>query len=459
MPGILDQIKQLRADEEAARASESVANRVPSASIGTKSILRSGVIPTRESVIGAPSVRTGENSMGSRSFSYAKALGMITGAVRAEHARVELEVMDEFTKSMKEHYPDWSPMPGCFLIPLSASLLPERTLAAVKSFGFVDNGADPDEIAYYNLKSMGTLNRNLGGALVPNPAYGDIIRLARNVPGLFSAGCGTIPIPPQGAIDFPRITSATSVNAIDGEGDTITESDLGTDVMKLEAKMVGGICTISNKLLMMSNPAAEQIVQEDLMLSVLLQFDYFGLFGRGGIEPTGIINQAGVQKVTPSTVGANGDTLQPQDWFNLFWTAAANANRQFSGWLVNPRSYASTVTNRTDAVTAGDGKGLFTVNPFMPFGRLLEEWFGYKVTATNQVKKTGTKGTATNLTYAFGGPWADAVVGLFGAAQVLVNPYESTAYSNASTKIRVTGLGDFGLKYPAAFSYAEKLTN
>ena len=463
MPGILDQIKALRQAEEQAQATDSVANRMPGAGVAAKSMQRSGHVPSRDAVIGAPHVRAGENALSSRPFSYAKAMGMVAGALRPEQCRTEVEVLDGFTKSVREAYPDWSPMPGCFLLPLSVALLPEQTVSTIKSLGFVDQGYDPDEVRHarqqLGLKAMTTTDFAAGGALVPNPAYGDLIRLARNTPGLFAAGCQTFPLPPQGAIDFPRVKSPTTAEIIKGEDASYTESELGTDVMKLEAKMIGAGCTMSNKLLMMSMPAAETIVQEDLITSVLLKMDYYGFFGPGGAFPTGIVNQPGVNLLTPSTVGANGDTLEPQDWFNLFWTKCAQANRQFTGWVMNPRSFASMVTKRADAVSASDGKGLFVNAPFAPLGKALEDWYGFKTTWTNQIPVNRTKGNATNLTAAFGGPWNEAVVGLFGAVQVLINPYETTAYSKVQTKIRVTALGDFGLRYPTAFSWADNLTN
>jgi HK97 family phage major capsid protein len=459
--GILEQIQELRAAEENAQAT--VADRVPGASVATKSAARSGHVPSRESVIGAPHHRSGENTMGSRPFSYSKALGMISGAVRPDQCRTEVDVLDGFTKSIREQFPEWSPMPGCYLLPFSVSLLPQQTVQAIKSLGFVEQYQDPDEVRYtrqqLGLKTMTTTDYSAGGAMVPTPAWGSFIQLARNTPGLFAAGAQTFPIPPQGAIEFPRGKTATTADTIATEDSTYTESDYGTDSMKLEAKMIGAGATLSNKLMMMSNPAAEVIVQEDLMQSVLLKLDYLGFFGPGGAKITGIINQPGVNLLTPSTVGTDGDTLEPQDWFNLFWTKCAQANRQFTGWVMNPRSFASMVTKRSDAVSAADAKGLFVNAPFTPLGKALEDWYGFKTTWTNQIPVNGTKGAGTTLTHAFGGPWNEAVVGLFGAVQVLINPYETTAYSKVQTKIRVTALGDFGLRYPTAFSYAKQLTN
>lgn len=471
MPGLIDTIKNLRANQEAALAAESVADRAPTHSaegVAKKSLRRSGITPGTQSVIGAPHVRRGEDALTSRPFKYTNLLGLMGGSRSADQCRTEIGVIDEFTKSLQAAYPEWSPLPGHILIPLSLSLMPEPVAAAVKSAGFVNDGYyDPDAVNFArqqagvagNLKSMGTLDYAAGGSLVPNPAFGDLIRLARNTPGLFEAGAQTYPIPPQGAIDFPRIKTATEVDFIDGEGDDTQETELGTDSMKLEAKMVSGIVTISNKLLMMSMPAAETIVQEDLILSVLLKMDRYAFYGPGGKSIKGIKQMIadGVQKITPSVTGNNGDTLQPQDWFTKFWVASAQANRKFTGWIMNPRTYASRATWRADAVNTADKAGLYVESPL---GIALEkEYDGLRSVWTNQIGVTETKGTSSNLTSVFGGPWNEAVVGLFGAVQALINPYETDAYKKQQTKIRVTALGDFGLRYPAAFSFAEQLTN
>lgn len=472
MPGLVDTIKNLRANQEAVLANESVADSIPTHSVegvAKKSLRRSGNTPASESVVGAPAHRRGEDSMSSRPFQYKNLLGMMGGQRSADRCRTEIAVVDEFTKAMQEQYPDWQPLPGHILIPLSVSLMTEHVAAAVKSAGFVngDSYYDPEAIAYAraqagvngHMKAMGTQDYGAGGSLVPNPAFGDLIRLARNTPGLFEAGAQTYPIPPQGAIDFPRIKTATEVDFIDGEGDDTDETELGTDSMKLEAKMVSGIVTLSNKLMMMSMPAAETIVQEDLILSVLLKMDRAAFYGPGGKGIKGIkqLVGEGVTRITPSTVAAAGDTLAPQDWFTKFWVNSAQANRKFTGWIMNPRTYASRATFRADAVTANDRAGLYVESPL---GIALEkEYDGLKSIWTNQISANETKGSGTGLTSVFGGPWNEAVFGLFGAVQALINPYETNAYKKQQTKVRVTALGDFNLRYPAAFSFAEQLTN
>ena len=68
-------------------------------------LLYCGDILTVIAALGVPLVLL--NRLGSR------ALGMVAGALRPEQCRTEVEVLDGFTKSMREAYPDWSPMPGC----------------------------------------------------------------------------------------------------------------------------------------------------------------------------------------------------------------------------------------------------------------------------------------------------------------------------------------------------------
>jgi hypothetical protein len=51
-----------------------------------------GGSPSPGQVFGAPNVRTGEDSMSSRGFSFMKMLGVMTGAVSPEQAKVERDV-------------------------------------------------------------------------------------------------------------------------------------------------------------------------------------------------------------------------------------------------------------------------------------------------------------------------------------------------------------------------------
>ena len=48
--------------------------------------------PNPSQVFGLPNVRTGENPLSSRGFSFMKMLGMITGAVPPEEAKVEMDI-------------------------------------------------------------------------------------------------------------------------------------------------------------------------------------------------------------------------------------------------------------------------------------------------------------------------------------------------------------------------------
>jgi hypothetical protein len=78
-------------------------------------------------------------------------------------------------------------------------------------------------------------------------------------------------------------------------------------------------------------------------------------------------------------------------------------------------------------------------------------------TFSNQVPKTlaGTPGTEHGLIY---GDWSELLIGIWSEVDILVNPFESTAYSKGNVSIRAMASVDTAVRHPKAFVSVEDVT-
>jgi HK97 family phage major capsid protein len=74
---------------------------------------------------------------------------------------------------------------------------------------------------------------------------------------------------------------------------------------------------------------------------------------------------------------------------------------------------------------------------------------------SNQVPKTLGAGTEHGLIY---GDWTELLIGIWSEIDILVNPYESTAYSKGNVSIRAMATVDCGVRHPKAFVSIEDVT-
>jgi HK97 family phage major capsid protein len=440
---------------------------------------RADGVPTPGQVFGAPNVRAGENPMSSRGFSFMKMLGLITGATTPDQAKVEMDIHRRlhgvYCKDMQEGYLMGRGRPGetCFLAPLSTSYMQDQAVSSdfrreMKSLVTAGmDGADPDEMRWirtkqlqqagYGTKALSWLNELTGGALVAPPEMGELIDLLRNKEALVNAGARPVPLPPQGRMRYPRQTAASTAFWI-GENSPITESEIGTGDVTLQAKKLAVLIKAPNELIRFANPAAEALMRDDMTKSLALGLDLAGLEGGGGDnQPLGIINHQNITTITSTTTGANGDTLIGQDIYR-FVAGVEEANAEFEGFIMRPKTLYKYFQLRADAVSAADGAGPFLFNLIREGGDGFKPTLaGYPVTKSTQVSQVRIKGSGTDLSYVLGGMWSDVLIGMFGAIEFAATTQGDTAFVNDQTWVRGILSADIQLRHEAAFVFMDNL--
>lgn len=307
----------------------------------------------------------------------------------------------------------------------------------------------------YGQKAQSWLNETLGGAIVAPPEQGELIDLFRNKDALVNAGARTVPLPPQGRVQFPRQTQASTGYWV-GENVEITESQVKTGTLTLSAKKVGCLIKTPNELIRYGGPAAEALFRLDMTKTLTLTMDKQLLDGAGSdTRPMGLLNTPGIATVTPTTVGNNGNTLAPQDVYDWISTVMAN-NAEFEGWIMRPEMFFALAKKRVGGSTANDGPFAFSM--FRQLGDKIEAALaGYRATLTPQVSNTRSKGSASNLTYIAGGMWSDFLLGFFGAIEFAATAQGDTSFANDQTWIRAILSCDGGARHPGAFAVADQL--
>lgn len=439
--------------------------------------------PHPHQVFGAPWIRTGEDPLSSRGFSFLKMMGMLNGTISAEQAKVELDIHNRlhnvYVREAGSNAYEYrgagaqgQPM-GKFLAPLSTNYMHEQFVTPAfrrEMKQLIHAGVDGADVGHmdwikrkqlqaqgYGQKDLSWLNEFNGGALVAPPEFGELIELLRNKEALINAGAKTVPLPPQGRMKFPRQTGASNTYWV-GENAPITQSELQTGEVTLQAKKLAVLIKAPNELIRFASPAAEALIRDDMTKSLALGLDLAGLEGAGGdTRPKGLINYPFINRIASSTTGADGDELVGNDVYRMI-AAVEESNAEFEAFIMRPKTLYKFYQLRADAVAAGDNAGPFLFNLIRDLGNGTQTTIGgHPVIKSTQVSQVRAKGSASNLTYILGGMWSDMLIGMFGAIEFAATTMGDTAFTNDQTWVRGILSADIQLRHEAAFVMMDNL--
>lgn len=248
-----------------------------------------------------------------------------------------------------------------------------------------------------------------------------------------------------GDIDMPRKSVASSISRVSEIG-SATETNPQTAKTTLSPKRMSGFVEVSKQALIQSALALEPMIRDDLLSGVAVDAEWQALNGVGSnSQMLGLRNTSGIG--TSVAMGTAGGTVTWGAVVDLE-SACANANAepdQLAGYLTNTkqRGKMKQVQKGTNLPFMWDG-GPQPVN-------------GYRCGVTNNMPSNLTKGTATTVcsSMVFGSDWSMAVLGLFGAPDIIVDPY--TKADTGQVKITMNQFADFGVRQPACFAKVDDL--
>lgn len=275
-----------------------------------------------------------------------------------------------------------------------------------------------------------------GGALVPEqhlanefidplrPAIDGVLPGARFLSGLTGA-----------PVHIPKGT-ATSATFV-GENAEIPASDPTFSNVALSPHLAGARTSYTRNLLNQSSPAVQALVSENLIAAIAQATIRVAINGGGADEPSGIFDTVAPTAMGEPTWEAILEIIEGLE--------VANVQGSSLAWLAHPsvvRKLRSTpkLTFGSPAAVAGMGDFI------MPNARTLAD---YPLASTTLVPTTGSS-PAGDAGLSFQ-DMSQLVLGVWEAANVLVNPYAETEYNRGSVAVRVTAMVDVGIRHAAAF--------
>ena len=267
----------------------------------------------------------------------------------------------------------------------------------------------------------------------------DILRVAMRVRSLGARVLNGL----VGNVDIPKLKASATAYWV-AENAAITASDAQFDKVSLTPKHVGALIEISRNMLLQSSPDVEAIIRDDFAFLLASALDRAGINGAGGDEPSGILTSgSGVTVVDASDAAA-------LSYANVIGCIAAiagdNALQGSLGFLTNSGVVAAACTTLKDA--ADTASSFIIPNPGA--GVLA----GYPLAMSNNVPADLSKGAhvATDLSALIFGDWSQLIIGYWSAFDLLVNPYETTAYTKGNVQVRGMLTADIKIRQPKGFA-------
>jgi HK97 family phage major capsid protein len=148
-------------------------------------------------------------------------------------------------------------------------------------------------------KDMSTTTDTAGGFIVPTQVMADrFIPLIQKRAVALQLGVQTLPCSGS-PVQIPKLTTASTAYWVGAENTSVTSSDLAFGQVQMTPHALAARVILSNRLVNMSTPAAEQIINQQLArdLAIALDAGIFAGTGASG-QPTGIVQTIGINSVT-----------------------------------------------------------------------------------------------------------------------------------------------------------------
>lgn len=236
-----------------------------------------------------------------------------------------------------------------------------------------------------------------------------------------------------GNVTIPRETDSPAVGWT-SENAPLSSDGADFDALTLSPKHAGALSEWSRSMLLQASPDVEALLRQMLARNLALAIDRAAIRGGGSNEPVGVLATSGILTVT-----------SPASIFEGIAEAIAKADIANVG--AARRAILTTPEIRRTASLARD-----VVNRPVGLGTVFH---GEPVQFSNQVPKTLGGGAEHGLIY---GDWSELLIGVWSEIDILVNPFESMAYSKGNVSIRAMATVDVAVRHKAAFVSVEDVT-
>ena len=236
-----------------------------------------------------------------------------------------------------------------------------------------------------------------------------------------------------GDVSIPAYGSGVTSGWV-AENGPLSESGMTFDTKSLTPRHVGALAEMSRQLIQQSSPGIEQLLRDDMAYALAQAIDGAMILGGGTSEPDGILSTTGVQTASLATLGWAG-ILAMLEKIELI-------NGSAGAFLTHP-GVATKLRGTLKSTTAG-------AQYLAESGRMAD----LPLHVTNQVPvKDATPDTGRLIL----GDFSQVLLGVWSELDILVNPYESTAYARGGVKVRAMATCDVAIRHPNAFVVADDI--
>ena len=368
----------------------------------------------------------------------------------------ELSVAKNMIKTLEETIKkrSWQDMPGVNEGKEQFSLF--KCVNAIVSGDWGNAPYEKDVVDETRKKALATSTDSAGGFLVPTQAIQDMIELLRAKTVVREIGAtvmdGLTGIP----VEIPKQTGGATTFWV-GENTAISPSNLTFGQLAMNPHTVAALVKLSNRLVKLSIPAAEQIVRNDIATALGLRADLAALRGTGiDGEPLGVANTPGLATVD-FNASASGYITNPgyEQFYDMeYQLAQANALEGNLGFLFHPTLRRALAKIRVDQ-GGGASTGQFLANPVTD--PQLESYLGYPFRKTTQIPTNLDPSTVGTEVYF--GNWSDLIIAMWGGMEILASQETSDAFAKNQTWVRILMDMDIGIRHIESFVLGINVTN
>ena len=388
------------------KASDFITSGLSPDQVGNKilDLFHSGVLAT-PAAEAPPIVDLGKNS---KNYSYTKAIALMANQQlnKEKPSGLEWEVHQDLVKNCGVSYSDR----GGILIPhrTSGAGDPSTRNALAQATMALKNGNTAEALRVLNT-ALSTTGTNTGKETVFQE-YGEFIDLLRNMMVCTKMGARVL-TGLKGPVNFPKQTGAQSLYWTgENAGSDVTQSNVAFSTVTLSPKTCMAQGAMSRQLIIESTPDVEGIVRNDFAMIHALGWDFTALHGTGlSNQPTGLYNLAGVNAVPMAGMPTYKLLVSM-----ITAVATFNALLGKTGWVTNPLMAGALMTT-LDFPSSASGRAIWQ-------GKHTDGVMaGYDAMSSNQV--LANMGAGTNEVGTLFGNWDDLLIGMWGALEILVDPY------------------------------------
>ncbi|MEZ5894270.1 MAG: phage major capsid protein [Parvularculaceae bacterium] len=235
-----------------------------------------------------------------------------------------------------------------------------------------------------------------------------------------------------GNVDIPRLKASAATGWV-AENAAITPSDHQFDKVSLTPKHVGCITEFSRNMLLQTTPAIEQLIRDDFAKILAEALDGAAIEGGGTNEPDGVLSQPGLDTTVSMATPSWAKVLDLID-------IVEEADAIGTGFLMRP--LAAKKLRQTVRVASTDSRFVME-EP--------DKLADYSATRSTLVPIVAGTPSTTSIIF---GQWSDLLIGYWSAFDLLVNPYESTAYSKGNVSVRGMLTADIAVRHIESFAAA-----